>query len=260
MSGRIRFGGGLAAAAVWAALWALPAQASPGSAALAERAYRQGNQAYRAGHFQEAVLRYEAARATGQSAPQLEYNRADALLKCGQLGRAIAGYERALRMGMDTPDLRASLRYARTLTRDPRPPEDASRLARVASGLWERVSAADMFWVGWALLALAAVLAVVRRVGGRGRAVGWIGGLIAAGLLLQGAAAARQLQVRADRRAVILGSEAPVRSGPGTDFPAPFTLHEGTVVRVGRDAGGWREVELSSDVAGWLPAASLEEI
>jgi tetratricopeptide (TPR) repeat protein len=230
------------------------------AAARAERVYQEGNRAYRAGHFAEAVGRYNEARATGLVAPQLEYNRANALLKTGQLGRAIAGYERARRMGLDDPDLRASVRYARSLTRDPRPPEEVSRLARLAGRALERVSPAWMFWIGWACLALAAALAVVRRAGARGRAMGWIGGLIIAGVAVQALAVARQMQVRDDRRAVVLGSEVPVRAGPGTDFAASFMLHEGTVVRVGRAAGPWREIELSAEVAGWVPMGSLEGI
>ncbi|HVP38667.1 MAG TPA: SH3 domain-containing protein [Candidatus Saccharimonadales bacterium] len=239
---------------------ALRAAPAPGAALRAEQAYQAGNQAYRAARFTDAVREYEAARATGLSAPQLEYNRANALLKSGQLGRAIAGYERARRMGLDDADLQASLRYARTLTRDPRPPDDTSRLARVAARVVERVSPELMFWIGWVCLALAAALAALRRAGARGRALGWAGVLLAVGLLVQAVAAARQLQARADLRAVIVGAEVPVRSGPGADFPAPFTLHEGTVVRVARTAGPWREIELSSDLAGWVPAGSLEDI
>jgi tetratricopeptide (TPR) repeat protein len=241
---------------------ALPARAADAGAAAvhAERAYQEGNRAYRDARFAEAVQRYDQARATGVDAPQLEYNRANALLKSGRLGPAIAGYERARHMGMEHPDLEASLRYARGLTRDPRPTETTSRLAQVAADVLDAVSPSLMFRIGWVCLLLAAALAVLRRAGGRGRATGWITGLILAGLVVQAVAAARQVQARSERDAVILGTEVPVRSGPGTDFPAPMVLHEGTVVRVGREAGPWREIELSSDVAGWVPAGALEEI
>jgi hypothetical protein len=253
----------LAVAVAAAVLGCAPAAraAAPGSAeALAERAYQEGNRAYRDARFAEAVQHYGKARGTGLDAPQLEYNRANALLKSGRLGPAIAGYERARRMGMEHPDLEASLRYARTLTRDPRPSETTSRLAQVAGRALDAVSPLLMFRIGWLCLLLAAGLAVLRLAGGRGRATGWIRGLILAGLVVQGVAVARQLQARSERDAVILGTEVPVRSGPGTDFPAPMVLHEGTVVRVGREAGPWREIELSSDVAGWVPAGALEEI
>ncbi|MBI5835895.1 MAG: SH3 domain-containing protein [Candidatus Eisenbacteria bacterium] len=228
--------------------------------AQAERTYQEGNAAYRAGRFQDAVRLYDRARGTGLSAPQLEYNRANALLKSGQLGRSIAGYERARRMGLDEPDVQASLRYARSLTRDARPPEETSKLAKFALEVVRRVSASTLFWIGWALLAGAAGLGALRLAGGRGTALRWAGVLLGAGLALQAGGVALGMRDRSDVRAVLLGQEVAVRSGPGTDFPAPFTLHEGTVVRVGRAAGPWREIELSADLAGWVQAGSLEVI
>ena len=83
---------------------------------------------------------------------------------------------------------------------------------------------------------------------------------LVAGLLLQAVAAGRQLFLDTHRGAVVLGTEVPVRSGPGIDFPAPYTLHEGARVRTRESAGPWTEVEYSADVTGWLPTASLEPI
>ncbi len=245
-------------------LVALAGAAAPATAQdarrRAERAYQQGNLSYRSSHFREAVASYEQARATGLVAPELEFNLANARLKSGQLGRAIAGYERARRMGLEDPDVLASLRYARSLTRDPRAPEQESRLDRLLGRFLAGLHPRSLFRVGLILLSAAALLAILRRAGGRSFLAGLAAMALVSGLLFQAVALGRQFFLDTHAGAVVLGAEVPVRSGPGIDFPAPFALHEGARVRTRSTAGPWTEIEYSADVTGWLPTASLEPI
>ena len=226
----------------------------------AERAYQEGNRAYQAGRFAEAVRQYQRARAFGVVAPELEYNEANALLKSGHLGRAVAGYERARSLGLADGDLAASLRYARSLTRDPRPPDETSRLVAVVHDLAARFPPRLLFVIGWGVLCLAPDLWTLRRARGKGAPRPWIAAALVVGLVIQAGALGRQLYIDHNRRAVLLGFEIPVRSGPGVDFPTSYTLHEGALVKLGRSAGPWREVEFSADVAGWVPSGSYVPI
>ena len=229
-------------------------------AAGAQQWFEKGNRQYHDGQFRQAVGDYETAGRMGLVSPELEYNLANARLKSGQLGRAIAGYQRARRLGLEDSDVLESLRYARSLTRDARPPDVSSRperaLRRIAAGFPSRAA----FLAGWGALVLSALLGLFGRAGGRAMIAGWAWPALILGIALQAGAAGRQFYLDGHAEGAILGAEVPLRSGPGLDFPSNFSLHEGALVRLHASAGPWTEVEFSPDVSGWVPSGSLERI
>ena len=69
--------------------------------------------------FRAALLRYEgAAEALGRSNGFLLYNIGNTYLRLGEVGRAILHYREAQRFIPSDPNLRQSLRHARSLRRD----------------------------------------------------------------------------------------------------------------------------------------------
>ena len=83
-----------------------------------EETFFKANQAYREGHFQEAIDGYLHLIRSGKEGGPAYYNLGNAYLKTDQLGRAIWAYERAFLLTPRDPDLRFNLSHARDQTRD----------------------------------------------------------------------------------------------------------------------------------------------
>lgn len=219
-----------------------------------------GNQAYRDGNFAAAAEAYAAIRATGVTAPELEFNLGNAYLKEGDLGPAILHYRRALRLDPGYADARENLGYARNLTRDAKPEERRESVWAPLTRLRLGVEAA----AAGTVLALAGFLlvAAVRLVRG------WNG---FAAVLTQAAAGALVLllgsallfewtELTGAAEGVIVAPVVEVRSGPAESYTVSFRLHPGTEVEVLRESGGWREIRVTDRLRGWAPNAAVTPI
>jgi hypothetical protein len=80
--------------------------------------------------------------------------------------------------------------------------------------------------------------------------------------LVSGAVLAFRIhRTNAVREAVIVAADVPVRTGPGDDFVLEFRLHEGTKVRLREARDEWARISVEgTDLEGWLPGRTLEEI
>jgi len=65
---------------------------------------------------------------------------------------------------------------------------------------------------------------------------------------------------RAQERSVVVTEEVPVFSGPSEDATIQFKIHEGTIVSVRDDRGGWVRVDLPGDLSGWVETETVERI
>ncbi len=78
---------------------------------------------------------------------------------------------------------------------------------------------------------------------------------LAAGMffaLSAGALAWRVIEKNTRQEGVVVEQKADVRSGPGNENITVFTVHEGILVRVRGETGGWYQVSLPNGWSGWL--------
>jgi SH3-like domain-containing protein len=63
-------------------------------------------------------------------------------------------------------------------------------------------------------------------------------------------------RIVAEDGAVVMLPRVEVKNGPSenTDEPNLFVLHEGTVVKLMRSEGDWRQIRLSNGNTGWIKA------
>ncbi|MBN1825811.1 MAG: hypothetical protein JW958_06055 [Candidatus Eisenbacteria bacterium] len=239
---------------------------APASAAMAETEadslFREANRAYREGRFEEAAAGYERIREEGFVSGELFYNLGNAHFQLEDLGRSMANYQRAARLLPRDADLRANRNLLegrildRAILRDRLPLIGLLRSGAAAFTTAEWLIAAE-FLYGILLLLLALPL-LHPPLGGPFRAP-----VRAAGTLLLIVAlftAWSAVEHHGKRRGVILPGEVSVRSGPGERFTEEFLLHEGTAVRIQREADGWALVTVSPEWKGWVPADSIEPI
>lgn len=239
---------------------ALAGRPAPALAAGAEdAAFLQAVTDYHEGRFDRAAALFEAQAAAGVRSGALFYNLGNAWLKVNDMGRAVLWYERALAFTPADPDLRFNLDYARSQLKDAYEPDDS--VAAAIFFFWKDILARSAiqyaalaanaaFWLGLAWLRLR-----------RGKAAKIVCGLALLGLALFAPTALhQQYEDAADPKAVVLASEAAVRSGLSDNATELFTLHAGSKTRVEERKPGYARIRFGKDKIGWIKDSQIEII
>jgi tetratricopeptide (TPR) repeat protein len=222
-----------------------------------------GNEAYRRGDYAAAAAAYEELRVEGHASADLLYNLGTAYLKGGDLGRAIANYERALLLAPRDPDLQDNLDLARERCVDKAPDRSFALLA-LASGALRRITPDEwalLFVCSYVLLLATWVVPSFRPATRRWAGVSRLPLALVVAFSLLGLRAWSD-QARPRSRAVVIArantSEVTVRSGPGENYIGEFSLHPGTVVRVIEEREGWLKIAFSPSLRGWAETNGFE--
>jgi len=239
---------------VWSA--ALAVGFFPGRlpAAEAPAGFSDANKWYAEGKFTEAAAGYEKLLQAGQVSPALYFNYANAEFKSGNLGRAIAAYQRAAQLAPRDAEVRANLEFARNQVSGPTRRENRweNGLSTLTLNEWTGLTAVA-FWLMFGLLAAGqlrpALKPALRTLTLSAMSVTLIAG---AGL---GFDAARKLS---RQTAVIVAPDATIRSGPFDDAQSAFIAHSGAEFSVLNRRTDWVQVTDGSGRIGWLPQKEVE--
>jgi tetratricopeptide (TPR) repeat protein len=234
-------------------------------AADPERLFREGNEAYAAKDFETAVEKFSQIVEAGIRDGAVEFNLANAWFRSGNLGRAILHYERAARLLPRNSDVRQNLRIARKQTEDLAVEEQTNAVGRffrdIAFSLtpneWVSLLSLFLFSLGGVLVIRTFVRGETARRRLRHAAV-----ILAAAFLCSAASVGAHWYRLRQPDAVVLDPEVELYAEPS---PQPgdkhlFLLHEGTVVRVLREEGGWVLVRYGPGMRGFCPRDALAEI
>ena len=244
-------------------LLAIGAQATS-TAHLKTTAARQGDSAYRAGNYAQAISLYEGVIAEGVTSADLHYNLAGAYYRTGQMGHAILNYERALRLAPSMSDARENLEIANSHTADRITPLPKIFLAAWYDALLTHISPSSWRLVVVILFAIVCAAAVVIVLA---RTIGWRKGafatLVAAGLLLILAVIflfASSARFNAHSQAIVLQPSITVKSSPELQSVDKLILHEGTKVTISEALADWYKVTLADGTTGWCQTSDIERI
>jgi tetratricopeptide (TPR) repeat protein len=219
------------------------------SAADLTPAFEAANKFYEEGKYPDAIAAYDKLLETGNSSAALYFNRGNAYLKLGQLGRAIASYRSARLFAPRDPDLRANLQLARSQARGGTPyhlPRWRAWLGMVTLNEWTVLFVAAV-WLLFLLLAL-----TQWRRGLSESLRKYIYAVSAAGLCL---GICFVLSLNADylgKTAIITTGEAEVRNGPLDESPTLYKVRDGIELGVLDRLGEWLQVVDSANRIGWL--------
>jgi tetratricopeptide (TPR) repeat protein len=215
--------------------------------------FARANEAFAAGHWDDAARRYEAiAQQDGVSAPLL-FNLANAELRAGRIGLAILAYERAAWLAPGDQDIKANLHRAR----------DFAGLPEPAAPWWQRprsVLGPDGWsaLVGLALLVGCAAL-LARLFAPRWRTAGTAIAAASGVLLVAGALACGSLWLDT-RRGVVLEGGTPLRIAPFEAAEPRLTLTAGEVVRLVERHGDFVLARAADGTSGWMAAARVQPV
>lgn len=219
--------------------------------------------------YRESLRGFDALIRDGVNNGHLYYDAANAHLRLGEVGPAIADYRRALRLLPSDQDVRRNLNFARSLCEIQIPPTPQGAILQTIffwhfdTSLRSRKHVAlatyVLFWmvlVGWLLF---------RR---RGVVFGWSTAALAAVALAVGISVGWDMGARQhDRQGVIISDAAVLRKGNGEGYQPQLErpLSEGVELRILEDRSDakknvWYHVELPDGKDGWVRADQTEII
>ncbi len=233
---------------------------SPARADTLEEIFQTGNEAYFAGRFDAATRAYERLVELGVRDADVFYNLGTSYARRRQDGRAIAAFERAVRLSPGDGDARAALDRCRTrlagqraeregeVTIDGGPPLGEA----LFGGLSENALAALALVFAGLMFGGLSVLPRVRAETWR-LAVGIGVPLAAIGLAMSGLGVAiRAGWFEAGSPAVVVSPSARLLEGPRADAQERGEAREGERVWVLGREGAFARVGLSGGRGGWL--------
>jgi tetratricopeptide (TPR) repeat protein len=218
----------------------------------------RGNTAYAEGRYRDAARAYEAVLERGVESGPLHFNLGNAYFKSGQVGLAIAEYERARRLLPRDPDVRANLDYAEEVAKVP--VDEPPMWQRLVFPLAFRMSAAELAVLAAALwFALWTVLAarlLLPRLGLGLRRGAWVTGVLWA--LIAASLAFRFSELELRREVVVTkADETAVRFEPSQSGTEHFPVTEGTLLEITERRDGWLQVRRGDGRRGWIPREAI---
>lgn len=221
-----------------------------GNFAAAEDAYRQG-------HFEEAIKIYLTAIQEGQENASLFYNLGTSLYKNGEMGAALAAHLRARSLDPGDPDIRYNMHFLQEKARD-------KLDTKLVTDRWRDLSAARwlneraLFW--WTVIpfTLALSLAGWQLLTGRTPILTWAAGIVLVlASLYPGLSLAHALWQKPDWGAVVAPEVDVLASPTIKNAVVIFQLHEGAPFAVINESGDWFKIQLSDGKTGWVPREHL---
>jgi tetratricopeptide (TPR) repeat protein len=211
--------------------------------------FDQAGKFYEQGKYAEAVNLYDHLLHAGKVSEALYFNRGNAFLKMGQLGKAIASYRQAEQLAPRDAELRANLQFARTQARGGSP-------ARV--NYWRRwleimtlnewtVLTAAALWLLFVLLALTQWRPELKP------SLKSLLATVALALIFFGVCLAGSLnQNYFTRSAIVVTGEAEVRNGPLDESQSAYKVRDGVELGILDTKDGWFRVVDPAGRSGWL--------
>jgi len=218
----------------------------------------RANNSYREEKYAAAVQDYEQLVSSGLRSANVFYNLGNAYLRTGNKGKAILYYERAFRIRPRDADIRANLRFARTLVEDDTEQSSERWYKQAFFFLQGFMSTSEMTFVASVLYFVIMLLVILsvrfklqRKIFYYAAAVlGFF--LIIVMLSLMGGIREYDLQERAVIVASDTDEEMVVRFEPNDDATVHFSLHEGAVIQITRSQGDWHQIKRGDGKTGWL--------
>lgn len=238
---------------------ALSGQSGP---ARADSLFASGNSAYQKKDYSQAIRYYQQVLdSTELESAALYYNLGTSYYQTGQLGESILHYHRALRLDPGNEEILHNLKLAEEKRVDSFEELPRNVLSTIKRYVFLILSPASWAWiaVGTALMLLLGLLLYYFSPYAR---LGFTSALL--GLLLSLAAGSLAYSSRAYRsnhqEAVVLVPNSYVKSGPSSDAPDAFMLHEGTTLTIEESLGDWRKVRLPDGKIGWITQDDIQAI
>ena len=236
-------------------LYALP------SREFSEKLFTQGNSEYQKGNYESAERYYGQILDSGFDSGPLYYNLGNTCFKQKRLGDAIYYWEKAQHKLPSDRDVQENLELANLLIVDRIEVSENPWPLRILAGITGFFTARQEIWIVLPLFIAANILFALYLLATNPRhSFRALMGCIGFGLLFLVFACSLSWKIYEQdyrQNAVVVEQKVDVRSGPGSENIAVFTIHEGITVRVHGSNNGWYQISLPNGWSGWLRKDSI---
>ncbi|MDR0292387.1 MAG: tetratricopeptide repeat protein [Elusimicrobium sp.] len=221
---------------------------APAFAAVAD-----GDAAYAAGNFTQALENYENALASAQGSAYLYYNIGNSYFKLGELGKATAYYAKAFAVNPRDTDIRQNLSFALAKSGQNLVPDGMPPALHKAFFIMSGAELKGLFFILLWLLCFALVFYIFKK---KGKRVVFTLAFAAAFLLIWYAA---HYFATDGMNAVTVARVTQLRSGPDDTFEVTATLPEGYFVDLKDKKDDWvLAVNYKDDnMSGWAKKSNF---
>lgn len=227
-----------------------------------DSSFVQGNTAYAAGDYEEAVVAYSKIVASEKMSSSLYYNLGNAYYKLGDIGHSIWAYERALKIDPSHKNAFSNLEFVNAKT------EDKLELENTGITYWLKffLFRFDINFWAYISLGLSVLFSIIlylfftsksQKVKNMSLTFSFatLFGLVAVVIISY----FNHKNVVEQTNAVIISEFVEVRNAPSETAPSSFKLHEGTKVDLLRSNDTWHEVGINGNI-GWILKTDFLEI
>lgn len=219
----------------------------------------RANQAYLEGRYEEASRLYKRLADTGHRNGHVFFNLGNTFVRQGELGKAILYYKKAAILLPRDGDLKANLKYARSLTKD-RIEEGSPSLRHTLAFWYFGMNLREMLIAVVCLNALFWASAVLNLYRDSEWAKWTLFLSLLFSLLLGASAGWKHRESFRNTGGVVLADEAPVRAGFSRNDTILFVLHEGAEFTILGEEMGWYKISLWDGKKGWVNAQAVGRV
>lgn len=215
------------------------------------QAFLDGIRYYKVEKYDSAISSFSKIVDSGIKNSKLFYNLANGYLKNDNLGYAILWYERALKLTPNDPDLKFNHKYALSLVKDENEAKDVS-IFRVLFFWKQLLGSMAVLWAGIILNVLFWTILVLQIVNRKKifKMPGYV--LLVLTIIFTSTALYNYYEAAYIKKAIILPSKVPVRSGFSEDSTELFVLHSGTKVTIEKENRDYFRIFFSDGKIGWI--------
>ncbi len=213
----------------------------------ANAGFDAANRLYDQGKYSEAAAEYQKLIQSGAGTAAVYFNFGNALLKSGQIGRAVAVYRTLESSTPRDPDLAANLKFAISQVKGPafKPDRFRQSLKKVTLNEWT-LAVAACFWGTLCLLALSKLRPNLYRT------LRLYTLLAGAATVLLATCLVLAVRQASTPTAIVIAREAQVRQAPLEETPPVFNVYDGAELLVLDRNQDWLQVSADARRTGWV--------
>lgn len=230
--------------------------------AMAQSEAKKADQLYKQEKYNEALEVYQAMLKKDLGGVELYYNMANCYVKKGDLGYAVAYYEKALKLDPSDEDCKANLRFVNAKLTD-KINEEEKGLGAWFKRLLFIMPADKWSWMGLGLwfFAFAGLLALRMKWIFKSAMVKAISfSAISLGVLFLVAGFLQHRHLVKQSHVVIVSPTVSIKASPSENAKELYTLHEGAKINRHDNNEEWVEVSVNNDNYGWVKKSDVLDI